>query len=568
MNPWGVPILSLSESQQLERQLLADCSREREALYKAGNSLGRAIEQDFLEIRNWPVAPSVLLLAGKGHNTGDALLAIEHLFVCHPKMQVTVLWEGERNLRPLVHEIWQRLKQSSWASQIDTLLLSKENQALHVICARNWTLTIDAVFGMGFRPPLPESWQRVAEALREPESVARFGVRVAVDLPSGLSSDCTNTEPLIFADFTYAMGIAKEPLFLESNLQYCGRIRFLDIGFFEGNKWGSQTGFTRSNAESEIQSAYRGTHNPDPIGLEVHATPTPKLIVSGVLEPLRISRKVTDDKRHHGRVGIVAGSLRYPGAALLTTLGALKAGAGLVTSVVPENLIPSFSAQAPEAIWMGASLTPAGTISLEMLRDILAAAANWETLVIGPGISRDEETFCLVQELISGFKGRVVIDADALRPELLPLFKARPTDWGEIVLLPHAGEWQRLSGTTTNFAAGVAEQTCACQWAREHRVVLVRKGALTRITDGECEWISSRGGPVLGRGGSGDILAGMLGALLARFSKKLPARQIAAMAVFWQGKAAEALAAARGENALRNQEFLDYLAPALRDDSV
>lgn len=523
-----IPILSVAESRELEHDLLGEGSRERQALHKAGHLLGRALEQDFQEITIWPAVPTVLLLGGKGHNTGDALLAVGDLLRNHPQMRLTLLWEGEQGLRPLVAEIWRDLQGSSFADRMTVERLSLHTDSWKRLFDKPWTMVIDAVFGMGFRPPLPEVWVEVAQAVEQAHEIQW---RVSVDLPSGLGEgECPGT--VMAADITYAMGIPKKPLFEEEILRVAGRIRLLDIGFFD-----------------EIDEQRYAGHE--------------QLLVPGVLRPLQFPRKVWEDKRHHGRVGIVAGSHRYPGAALLATLAALQSGAGLVTGVVPEWILPALAAQAPEAIWMGASVTPMGSISLEMLREILMAAENWESMVIGPGLTADEETFCMVLELVRGFRGALILDADVLRPQLSPALLARPTDWGPVVLLPHAGEWQRLS------ASGEKQwhESHAREWAAQHRVVLVRKGPLTRITDGQQHWISSRGGPVLGRGGSGDMLAGIMGALFARYSQQLSALHIAGMAVYWQGVTAEKMAVDQGENAIRNRQFLDYLASSLKEAS-
>lgn len=523
-----VPILSLTESHQLERDLLGEGNRERQALHQAGHLLGKALEQDFQEIAVWPAVPTVLILGGKGHNTGDALLAVGDLLRKHSQMRVTLLWEGERNLRPLVAEIWRELQGSSLAERIAVKRLCFQNDSWKSLFAQPWTLVIDAVFGMGFRPPLPEVWRAVAQAIAKTDKILW---RVSVDLPSGLS-ETKESQPLIIADRTYAMGIPKKPLFTKENLRVTGRIRFLDIGFFK---------------ETDLQRYI--DHE--------------QLLIAGVLRPLQLPRRVWEDKRHHGRVGIVAGSHRYPGAALLVTLAALQSGAGLVTSVVPESIVPSLAAQAPEAIWMGAPVTPTGAISLEMLREILMAGEHWESIVVGPGLTTDEETFCMVLEIVRSYRGALILDADVLRPELSSALLARSAKFGPVVLLPHAGEWQRLACCE----AAQEEENHAREWAARHRVVLVRKGALTRVTDGHFDWISSRGGPVLARGGSGDMLAGMMGALFARYASQLSPLQIAGMAVYWQGITAEKMAAAQGENAVRNRQFLDYLALSLREST-
>ncbi len=512
-----VPVLSIAESRALEARLLSDERLQRAALHQAGRLLALAIEDDFQEITSWPQAPDILVLAGKGHNSGDALIAAGDLLQRHPQARLTILWEGENNLYPLVREVWRDMQRDA-GERIQTFCLGREQALLE----RQYALLIDGVFGLGFRPPLPEGWLHTLTWIQRMR-IAQ--VHVSVDLPSGMGE--TEGEAPLPADFTYLMGIAKAPLFTDGAARYAGRIRYLDIGFWN----------------PLVRSYY-----PERTGL----------LTAAVLQPLLQPRKATSDKRHYGRIGIVAGSLRYPGAALLTTMAALQAGAGLVTAVVPDKLMPALSAQAPEAIWMPAETTPEGTLSLESLRDILVAALQWDAMVIGPGLSANEETFCLVLELIRQFDGALILDADVLRPELENALKKRSSSAGPVILLPHAGEWKRLRKKAAE------DERSGQQWAAECRCVLVRKGPVTRITDGAQQWLSSRGGPMLSRGGSGDMLAGITGALLGRWVHDYPVLNIVGMAVYWHGLAAEFCARQHGENAVRNRQLLDYLAPALR----
>jgi hydroxyethylthiazole kinase-like uncharacterized protein yjeF len=515
-----VPILSIEESRAMEARLLPNEQLQRIALHKAGHLLAKAIEEDFTEIACWSVAPRILVLAGKGHNSGDALIAAGDLLQRFPHALLTVLWEGDRKLYPLVREVWHNLQDIA-GKRIHTYCLSDEPTWMK----QRYTLLIDGVFGLGFRSPLPDSWLRILTKLGE-QRIAQ--VCVSVDLPSGMD-DLEGCVPLA-VDFTYLMGIAKWPLFKPGASQYAGRIRYLDIGFWNSGE----------------RNLYSGRK---------------KLVTENVLRPLLQPRKACSDKRHYSRVGIVAGSHRYPGAALLATTAALQAGAGLVTAVVPEDLVSVFASQAPEAIWMSGDTTPEGTLSLESLRDILAASAQWDVMVIGPGLSANQETLCLAMELIRQFQGALVLDADVLRPELARVLQERSTSAGPVVLLPHAGEWQRIQNGVVHGEHEMQE------WAKGCRCVLVLKGAVTHLTDGSQYWVSTRGGPVLSRGGSGDMLAGITGALLGRWAHDYSALEIAGMAVCWHGLSAEFCARQHGENAVRNRQLLDYLAPVLRTHS-
>ncbi len=513
------PILSCAEAGAFEAALFGgDETREWAAMQAAARALADNVAKDFEEIGVWPAAPRVLVLVGKGHNGGDALLAAALLRERHPALVVDVVFPfGERSLRPLA------------------------SRALHAVAGfarpvradgRDWAasydLCLDGVFGFQFRPPLSEPVARLLARV----NAHPIRLRAAVDLPSGLDA------PDAFrADFTYATGIAKTPLL---SLPSAGRIRFLDLGFFTPppSRDCHQIGDNGSGAEAAAASG--DCHQiGDNLGVEAGRD---WVLTERVLAPLGGLRDPRADKRHHGHPLVVAGSRRFPGAALMATLSALQSGAGLVTAAVPESLVPSFAARVPEAIWLGLPETPDGGLALEGLHLVRAAFERAGSVVLGPGLGRERETLALAAEIAALSPHPLVIDADALQPEIIAAGRAAR------VLTPHGGEYSRIADALPPGA------------------VVIRKGPLTRIETagaGGLVYHSFFGGPVLGRGGSGDLLAGLTGTLLAQ----TPADPLvaAARAVVWHGLAADRLARARGPHAVRITEWLDQLSPALRE---
>jgi NAD(P)H-hydrate epimerase len=192
-------------------------------------------------------------------------------------------------------------------------------------------------------------------------------------------------------------------------------------------------------------------------------------------------------------------------------------------------------------MWVGWPETPTGGLALEG-QHLLAARINRATaLVIGPGLGREKETLVMARDIVASANVPLVIDADALQPEVVSAGSALR------VLTPHAGEWERI-------AAALGENA-----------VLVRKGPVTRIMAGGIEYHSFFGGPVLARGGSGDILAGLTGAMLAQ----TPGDPLlaATRGVVWHGMAADALARAHGQVAVQTTQVLDFLGVALRESA-
>lgn len=488
------PILSCEEAKNFEAGYFAgDETREWAAMQAAGRAVAAGIAADFLEIGPWPAGARVLVLAGKGHNSGDALIAATELRRHYPNTAIDVVFVfGERTLRPLARRAWAALETSArvlgadaeWATAYDVI--------------------IDGVVGFQFRPPLDASAAKVIE--RANTHAARL--RAAVDLPSGLGESAA-----FRADFTYATGSVKTPLL---ELPNAGRLRFLDLGFpFPASC--NSIGYT--------------------------------VLGAGVLDGLRGLRGPRADKRHFGHPLIVAGSRRYPGAALMATLAALRGGAGLVTAAVPESLVPAFAAQVPEVMWIGLPETPEGGLALEGLHLVREAFARSTSVVLGPGLGRERETLALAAEIARATPRPLVIDADALQPEVVGAGNAPR------ILTPHAGEYARIASALPSGA------------------VVVRKGPITRIEiagaiadagrQAATVYHSFFGGPVLARGGSGDLLAGLTGTLLAQ----IPDDPLGAAArgVVWHGLAADALARAHGPVAVRTTQLLDFLPAALRE---
>jgi NAD(P)H-hydrate epimerase len=329
-------------------------------------------------------------------------------------------------------------------------------------------------------------------------------LRAAVDLPSGL-----DVPEAFRADFTYATGVVKTPLL---DLPNAGRLRYLDLGFFAEGK-------------QPVTDAF--------------------VLTSRVLDNLRGWRDPRSDKRAQGHLFVVAGSRHYPGAAMMTVLAALRSGAGLVTAFVPESLVPAFAAQVPEAIWVGWPETPDGGLALEGRHLLTARLPRADALVLGPGLGQERETLVLAAEILRELTVPVLLDADALQTEVVAAARS------PLVLTPHAGEYRRLAG----------EQPLR-DYAAALRGIVVRKGPVTQICQAGTVYHSLFGGPVLARGGSGDLLAGIIGAQLARE----PSDSLTAvcLGVAWHGLAADALARAHGATAVRTTQLLDFLAPVLR----
>ena len=269
---------------------------------------------------------------------------------------------------------------------------------------------------------------------------------------------------------------------------------------------------------------------------------------------------------HKGTFGSVlalAGSARYRGAALLAAEGALRAGAGLVTLASVEPVLAAASARLPECCLLPCIDGAEGGISPESLS--LLRRQKAAVLLAGPGLgytaqstARAAETRTLIQQLLSGFAGCAVLDADGLNAAagLLSAGQPLPHPAGALVLTPHPGEMARLTGLSTG-AVNANREGIARRFAQQWDAVVLLKGMRTIIAapDGRC-FVNPTGNPGLARGGSGDALAGILAALLAC---GLEAAEAAACAAWLHGAAADRAAAQRGEYGMLPQDLFPAL---------
>lgn len=269
-------------------------------------------------------------------------------------------------------------------------------------------------------------------------------------------------------------------------------------------------------------------------------------------------RKKNAHKGDFGHVLILAGSRAYPGAPYLTALAALRAGAGLVSLGVPESIYPIMARKLHEAMPFPLPENKAGALSARSLPLIRKALQGKTVLAIGPGLTRDLETAKLVRDICGVWRGPLVLDADGLNT-----FSGKITALRNIpsaaVLTPHAGEAKRL------FAESVPEgligrKNYAREMSRKCGKVLLLKGHQTVIADPAGNTaINNNGNPGLAKGGSGDVLTGILVAFLARGLTPFDA---ASAAAFLHGYTADLAVRKTGENSLLASDLLTLLPQA------
>jgi ADP-dependent NAD(P)H-hydrate dehydratase len=273
--------------------------------------------------------------------------------------------------------------------------------------------------------------------------------------------------------------------------------------------------------------------------------------------PVLPPRPRDSHKGTFGRVLVVAGSADYSGAAILCGKGALRGGAGLVQVAVPRPSRPIVAAGDPCYITAGLAATEAGALSANCLQDVLTLAEAANVVAIGPGLGQSGDVTLLVTLLLERIAKPVVLDADGLNALALVLATGLPSGRSApLICTPHPGEFARLDPD----GEGSREER-AQRFAQKLSCILVLKGHQTLVTDGQAVYHNSTGNPGMATGGAGDVLTGLIAALLGQGLAPFAAAQLG---VYLHGLAGDLAAMELGEVSLVATDVVDYLPKAFQ----
>ena len=270
------------------------------------------------------------------------------------------------------------------------------------------------------------------------------------------------------------------------------------------------------------------------------------------------ARQIHGHKGTFGRVLIIGGSRGMSGAPSLAGLGALRGGAGLVYVAVPHEILPIVASIEPSYLTIPlATQEEHGGLSLQALPAIKQACNGKDAIAIGPGLGHTQDTISIVTTLYQEVAEPMVVDADALnaiatQPGIMKLTS------GPRVLTPHLGEFSRLSGFDISDVQNHREKSAA-EFAKTHGVILLLKGPRTVITDGERMAINLTGNSGMATGGTGDVLTGLITALLGQ---GMPAFEAAQLGAHLHGLAGDLAAAEQSQPGLIASDLPKHLGRA------
>ncbi len=504
-------ILSIEQVRQWEAHVFDDMNMPSLLVMEsAGCGVFDVIQQ------RHSAASRVLLLAGTGNNGGDGFVVARHLAIAGFAVDCWVVGDESR-IKGDALTMYRAMQGNAVPSQI----IADESDFQAMQKREDYDLIVDALFGIGLNRPLGALPAAVIQWANQSGAV-----RYAVDVPSGLLCDSGQTPGAVFAaDVTVTFFAPKLGQLMLPGRLACGELICLCL-----------------SAEDE---------SPTVDGALVEWVRESD--IAAWLPP----RPLDAHKGDNGRGLLIAGSAGMTGAAIVAATAALRSGVGLLQGIVPASCAPAAWGSVPEWMCSGAAEDANGAFSPDAMEEIREKCDGKTALAAGPGMGQGVGARRIVEVLLD-CDVPLVLDADALNIVAAGRVHALKNSRARLVLTPHPGEMARLAGIETaevlSDPVGIARR-----FAQENDVVLLLKGAssVIAVPDGRVG-INTTGGPQLAKGGSGDILTGILLALLCQ---GLPRYEAAMAAAFLLGKAAESVA--MHERGVMARDVIDAIPQAM-----
>ncbi len=431
----------------------------------AGASLCSKIE----EISDSKALERVIFLCGRGNNGGDGFVAAR------------LLKEHRRYLRVYIYlacgEPKTGLSQAAYSKLSDDIEIITIDKLLKL---NNRDMIVDCIFGTGFHGELSEDIAAFLEPLNKSNAY-----KLGCDMPSGV--DCLNgtvAKGTLYCDETVTFHREKLGMAINPAKIYCDKISVLDIGIPDG--WESYVDFNIAYTEADAKKL----HN------------------------LLPKRSDYSHKGTYGKLLLICGADYYIGAAAISSRAALHTGCGIVNLAAPKSVVAAIAGHAPECVYTPLNTDNDGCISENEIEQLISLANQSTAVVVGCGIGQSNSTKKLVEALIKNVKCPMVIDADGINQLAKNIDILRESNC-EIILTPHIGELARLSGTDVPFAIHNRTEVCK-RLVDEYKITLHSKDATSITYNGSNAIVTSFGCSALAKGGSGDMLAGIIGSMLAQ----------------------------------------------------
>ena len=502
-------VVTTGQMRDIEARIFAAGMPVAALMEKVGGLIARRVQA----LYPYPQVRRVGVLVGPGHNGGDALVVARELYF--------------QGYEVLIYRPIAKLKEltSQHAQYAESLGIPHFDA---IAPLQDCDLLIDGLFGFGMERQITDP---VATAIHQ---LDRWSMPIlSIDLPSGLHTDTGEVlGTAIKATRTFCLGLWKQGLLQDQALEYVGTAELIDFDI----------------PVADIQAV-------------LEDTPKVKRVTStSAIATLPIPRPPVTHKYKQGHLLLICGSRRYAGGALLTALGARASGVGMLSIAVPESIKPLLNAQLPEALVVGCPETENGAIAHLNLPEG-TELSSFQAIACGPGLTL--EATPILQGVVSSNRP-LVLDADGLNILAILGIPKLSHRLAPTVLTPHVGEFKRLFPDAPN---PMQDRISAVRTAAQaSKVIVLLKGARTAIANPAGHvWINPESTPALARGGSGDVLTGLLGGLLAQTTAQhISVDAIVATAAWWHSQAGILAARERTQMGVDAFTLTQYLIPVLR----
>ncbi len=517
-------LVTAEQMRELERRTIEEHGTPGEVLMeRAGYGIAEIVRR--MADSTGFINPYIQLFAGRGNNGGDAFVTARFLKEWGCRVEVWLAASAQ----DLKGDALKHFSKMSSAEVSYRELPTKDDWDAAVDGVPGGEVLVDGVLGIGASGPARGP---AAGAIEYFNARSRDGFVVSIDVPSGLDAD--TGEPhgqTVRADVTATMGLPKRGM-VESNARdHVGALEVVDIGI----PW-------EFVEETDCDT-----------GLELNYITD--------LKSLFIRRDRNSHKGHYGHVLIIGGAVGYAGAITMACRAAVRSGVGLVTCVVPDQIWDVVAGGSPETMVYPAKETAHGSLSSELWADWQRSLDKFDAVLVGPGMTRHNETLLLVREILRESSKPVVIDADAIA------VLAHQPDWlakatCPVTITPHPGELAQLFGQHVNEVQSHREGM-ALAAAKYTNATVVLKGAGTIVAQSEHPCIVYlTGNPGMATGGGGDVLAGLIVGLIGQ---GLPPYDAARAGVYIHGRAGDQVAMRTSQAGLSATDLIEEIPFVFRD---
>lgn len=501
-------ILTANQIREVEERAFASGSTEAGLMLNAGTAcFGKILKIYGEKLMNTRIA----VFCGNGKNAGDGFV-IADLLVQKGIAADIILCDREPDIsEPLMYY------QKACDNGVKVYDFTEIESELHKV----YGIIVDCIFGIGFHGEPREPFGKIFDCINASNASV-----VSIDTPSGTNATDGSVVNAVKADYTIAISTLKFAHVLPPANSYCGKIYTVGIGIAEECYL---DGYAEAITKKEIKKSF-------------------------------LKRDFNSNKGSFGHQLNICGSFNMPGAAVICANAALKSGAGLVKCAFPKSIYPVLTSHMTQPLFKPLCENEARTISIGALSDVFEELKWASSVVIGCGLGNNDDTQVIVDQVIKTSQAPVILDADGINAVALfiDIIKDKKAP---LIITPHPGEMARLIGESVEYVCKHRKEV-AKAFAQDNDVIVVLKGANTVVTDGRQIFFNTTGNPGMAMGGTGDMLAGMIGSFVAQGTEPLEAAKAAA---YIHGRCGDIAASELSQRGMTVDDMLSLLGAVMSE---